>query len=184
MLMVMFTRVNGVTIKLMALVDICILMVLNTKDIGKKTNSMDKAKRLGPMELNMKVTMSRAKKTAEVNSDGLMNQHTMANSLTTISTVLVFTFGQILASTTANGKITKCTEREYSLGLMEENTKVTTTMTRNRAMEFSLGLMVVDTKDNGTMVNNTGKESTLLLREKQNAANGKMARESNGSTSE
>ena len=182
--MAMFTRVNGKMIRLMDSAAICTLTELNMKDIGRRTNSMAKVRRLGLMALSMKETMLMAKKTERAASDGLMAPLIKANSLITISTAKVFISGPILANIMVSGKITRCTERECSLGLMGENMRVTTMMIKSKAMAFSPGLMVADTTASGSMASSTERVLISHLREKSSAENGKMARELDGLMSE
>ena len=59
MLKVMFTKENGLKIKLMDTVFIPILMEADMKDNGFKINSMDMELNNGQMVLNMKDNMSR-----------------------------------------------------------------------------------------------------------------------------
>lgn len=80
MLMAMSTRENGKMIRHMVLENICILMELSTKAIGKKTSNMVWEERLGPMEHAMKDSMLKARRMAEVSSNGLMDLHMMVSS--------------------------------------------------------------------------------------------------------
>ena len=70
-------RENGKMIKLMALEDISTLMALSTKETGRKINSTDMEKKLGLMELVMKVITKTERRTERVNLCGLMVQHMM-----------------------------------------------------------------------------------------------------------
>ena len=56
---VMFMRVNGLKIKLMAMVYTRILMEADMKDNGFKINSMDMESNNGQMVLNMRDNMNR-----------------------------------------------------------------------------------------------------------------------------
>lgn len=57
MLMEMFMKEIGLMIKLMGSVFTLIWMEQGMKDIGRKTNSMERDKKLGQMELYMMETM-------------------------------------------------------------------------------------------------------------------------------
>jgi hypothetical protein len=150
------------------------------RDIGRKTNSMDKERKPGPMVLSTRVTMLMAKRTEEAASDGLMAQHIKANSLTITSTVKVYISGLILASTMVNGKTTKCMARVCSLGLMAESMRATTMMIRSRVMVFSHGQMAADTMVNGSMESNTERAPILHRKETSSVENGKTERELDG----
>jgi hypothetical protein len=73
MQMEIFMTVIGKMIKLMGSVNILIPMVHNTRVIGLMISNTVKAKRLGQMALNTKVTISLGKKMASVSFYGLIN---------------------------------------------------------------------------------------------------------------
>lgn len=78
--MEMYTKANGLMIKLMDKVFIHIQMAVDMKVIGKKTNSMAKELRDGQMVLHMKVSMLEERNTAMVNLFGQIIPPSMANS--------------------------------------------------------------------------------------------------------
>ena len=57
--MEMFMMASGKTTRLMVMAFIIILMVLNTKDNGKKTSSTDKDLKFGPTTQSMRVSMKK-----------------------------------------------------------------------------------------------------------------------------
>ena len=166
MLMEMFTKENGKMIRLTALEGTCILMALDMKAIGKKTNNTAKEQKPGLMELATWENISKEKSMDKVASSGLTSQLMMASSLTIIFTESESTFGPIKERTMESGKTTRCTEKEFSNGLMEEGTKESTLTIRNRDSEFSHGRMEESMKDTGRTENNTEEELTTLRREK------------------
>jgi hypothetical protein len=80
MLMVMSMRESGKMIRHMALENICILMELSTKAIGKKTSNMVWVEKLGLMEHAMRDSMWKARRMVEANSSGLMGLLMMVSS--------------------------------------------------------------------------------------------------------
>jgi hypothetical protein len=176
--------VSGRTIRLTAMVSTCIQTGLNTKATGKKTNNMAKAKRPGPMVLNMKVTILRERKMETEISDGLTAPPTMDSSQITTYTEKECTYGLTNVSMKVNGRITKCMVKACFHGLMAVSTKETIMMTRNKAMVYLPGPMVANTMVNGSMVSSTARESTLHLKVKPSVGNGKKERELDGFLSE
>jgi hypothetical protein len=154
------TRVNGRTIRPTASVSTCIQMGLNTRATGRKTSSMEKAKRPGLMVLNMKVTMLRERKMETETSDGRTAPPITESSQIITYTGRACTFGLTNVSTKVIGRITKCMAKACFHGLTAVSTKVNIMMTRNKAMVYLPGPMVANTMANGSMVNNTAKEST------------------------
>ena len=151
-------------------------MVLNTRAIGKKISSMEKAKRPGLMDLIMRVTLFRERKTEKEASDGRTAPSLMENFKKTTFTAKAFIFGLTNASSKVIGKITKCTEKAYLNGLMADSTKVNILKTKNKAMVYLPGLTVGNTMENGSIINNMAKESMLHLRLKPREVNGKKER--------
>ena len=96
-------KVNGRMIRPMVSEHINILMELCTKVNGKKTNNMDLVKRLGQMELVMKVIMWKGRKMGKVSLCGLMVQLMKDSSRIIISMVMVNMFGLMKESMSANG---------------------------------------------------------------------------------
>lgn len=69
----------GLTTKLKAREYILIWMELSMKDIGKKTNNMEKERKYGQMELCMKGTMLKERSMVMVSLDGQMGHYTLVN---------------------------------------------------------------------------------------------------------
>lgn len=103
MLMEMFMMVNGWMIKHMAKVFIVIQMALNIRDLGKKTNNMETAQKLGQMELNTKVSTFKAKSTEWDNLHGLIKVLTMENSLKITFKAQENTIGQMVVNMKGHG---------------------------------------------------------------------------------
>lgn len=178
--MAMSTKESGAMIRHTGSAAICTLMGQSTKATGRKTNSMAKARKHGPMVLNTRETTLMERKTAEEASDGPTVPLTKVNSPITIFMESVFTFGLTLASMMASGRTIRCMEEEFSLGQMAGDTRVTTSMTRSRVTASLPGLMVADTMANGTTVNSMERASISLQKGRPSAVNGKMERELDG----
>jgi hypothetical protein len=135
-------------------------MVLNTRAIGKKISSMEKAKRPGLMDLIMRETSFRERKTEKEYSDGRTAPSLMESFQITTYTDKAFISGLTNVSSMVIGKITKCTVKACLHGLMDESTKVNILRTRNKAMVYLPGLTVENTMENGSIISNMAKEST------------------------
>jgi hypothetical protein len=166
MLMEMSTRENGRMTRLMGLAGISILMGLSMRVIGRKTNNMEQARRLGQMVHVMKETIKMERRMVEESSCGQMGLLMMAS-------LLIITFmewgptpGLINESTLASGTTTKCMAKECSHGLMAEGMKESIMTIRKVDMEYSRGLMVGCMKATGSMVNNMDLVHTIQAREK------------------
>jgi ATP-dependent protease HslVU (ClpYQ) ATPase subunit len=81
MLMVIFMKVNGKTIKLMDKENIFIKMEQHTMEVGRKTNNMGMGERHGLMEPNMKEIILKAKRMKKEYYILQMAQSTLANSV-------------------------------------------------------------------------------------------------------
>ena len=103
MLMEMYTMVNGWMIKHTEKVFIVIQMALNIKDLGKKTNNMETAQKLGQMELNTKVSTFKAKSTEQDNLHGLIKVLIMENSLKITSKAQENTIGPMVVNMKGHG---------------------------------------------------------------------------------
>lgn len=123
MLMEMFTKANGSMIRLKAMASTLTWMVLSTKGIGKKTNSMAKEERPGLMAPCMKaITFKGESKDSEC-SNGQMVQCTKANSITTTSKAKESTVGPMEELSQGLGERIRCMVLDYSPGMTEGNTK-------------------------------------------------------------
>lgn len=103
MQMEMYTKVNGVMIRLTARANTIILMELSTKETGKMINNMDMAWRLGQTELSIKEIIKTVRKMELGSSYGPMVLLIRVNSWITISMVKASTRGLINGSTTESG---------------------------------------------------------------------------------
>jgi hypothetical protein len=103
MLMEMFMKVNGRMTKPTDMADICTQTEQNTKDTGKKINSMEKEKKPGPTVPATKEIMLREKKMVLVNLDGQMVAHMKVNLLIIIFMVEEPMFGLIIECSMVNG---------------------------------------------------------------------------------
>ena len=172
---------NGKMIKHTDSEDICIQMVLNTRDCGKRINNTEWVKKHGLMEHAMKGSMLKGRKMAEESSNGLMDLLMMVNSLIIIYTAMEFMSGLMIDDMKDNGLATKCMVLACLHGLMGENMMEIITMIRNKVKEYSHGLMVVVMMVNGTMENSMARVSTTHLRERLEEVSGEKARGSSGS---
>jgi len=121
MLMETYMREIGKMIKLKEEGFMSIWMEQSILGIGKRIDNMDMELRLGPMELNMKETMSQEKNTGSDHLNGVMVQFILVNFIAIIFMVKECTLGQIIENMKANGKLIKCMEKEHLLGQMVEN---------------------------------------------------------------
>lgn len=135
-------------------------MVLSTRDIGLMISNTVRAKKSGPMVLNMKATTSSARRMVSASSYGQTCQATVVTSEIITFMDMANTNGLMGVSSQATGLTTKCMVAAYSLGQMVESIKVSTLMTRRPAMVCSLGLMVGNTTECGEMESKKGQVST------------------------
>ena len=126
--------------------------------IGKRINSMVMVLRLGLMQQNTKEITNLARNTVLEHSSGLMDLHTLENSIIIIYTEKEFTHGLIIESMKVNGGPTKCMERELLHGLITEDILVNTQMIRKEDTENSYGRMEDVTGANGLMENSMVRE--------------------------
>ena len=105
MQMEMFTRVSGLTIKLMAKECINIWMERNMRETGIKTNNMVMELKYGQMEPVMKVNMNMARSTGKERSIGVTSQLMLVNSIITISMARVFIPGAMAENMKEIGKL-------------------------------------------------------------------------------
>jgi len=178
--MVMFTMVNGRTIKLMALVFTITLTVQDMKVNGSKTNNMVKVKKFGPTTPATRANTKMERSMVMVNSYGLMVQPILVISSITTFTALAFILGLMDVSMMESGTTIRCMDAECSLGLMVAATKEITLTIKSKVLVFSLGPMVVNTMANGKMENSTVSALTIPVRAKLRKVNGLMANASNG----
>ena len=113
MLMVMFMKDSGRTIKPMAKVIINMRMELHILAIGKMINNMDRVLRHGQMVLAMRALTLRVKNTAKENSNLQMDQFMKENFSLMRYQERVNTCGQTKRPTKVNGKRTKCMVMAY-----------------------------------------------------------------------
>lgn len=157
-----------------------ILMELDTKEIGLKTNNTVKAQKCGLTVLFTKEIISKVKKTEKGLSTGLMGPPIMACSWTTISMELVPTPGLTSDNLSEHGKTIKCTAKVNLLGLMGASTKVNTQTIEKKAMEYSRGLMVENMMEHGIKENSTDGEPTSQAVVSPNSESGKKESACNG----
>lgn len=82
------------------------LTALNMKVTGKTINNMEKARKLGKMEVNTMVFMSTPKKKAEVHIPGLMETDILEIGETIQFMAMVFTYGLMVEFTAVSGRTT------------------------------------------------------------------------------
>ena len=103
------------------LVLIIMSMVLNMKVSGSRTSNQVMVLKLGQMVLSTLVLTRVVRKKVRGNLNGMMEPHTMDNSLITTLKVLEFMFGLTSEDLMDLGSITKCMVRVSLLGQMEKN---------------------------------------------------------------
>jgi len=135
---------------------------------------MAKDWKLGPMVLNIMVSMYKVKSTVKASSHGQMVVLIMESLLKIIFKVKVNITGLMVVSMMVNGKTTKWKAMECSPGLMVDVMKVHTSTIRKKVKVTSSGPMAVNMKVAGKMVSNMESELTLPLVEKLNKENGRM----------
>jgi hypothetical protein len=113
----------------------------NILDTGKKTSKMEREKRHGLTEHNMRATISSGKNMDKVPLFGPMGPTIRENSYSITSRDMVNTAGQTVADTVATGETIKWKEQEFSLGLMADAMKVSTSRTRSMVLVPSTGQM-------------------------------------------
>jgi hypothetical protein len=128
MLMAIFMKVNGKTIKPMVMASILILMVLDTKVNGEKTNSMARELRDGLTVLATKAITSKVRSTDKASSFGLTTVLSLESSEITTLKALVSMNGLTEEYITVNGKTIKCKVMELLPGQMAENMLESTMM--------------------------------------------------------
>lgn len=152
-----FTKVNGSTIRLMAVEPMSTWTVLSIPESGERTSSTVSALRPGLMEPNMKATTSMERSMVLVLSSGPTVQCTLGSFIITTFMEKEFTLGLMAESTKANGVTTRCTAKELSPGLMVESMLESMLTTRSKVTESSCGLMVV-------AIRVTGKVASSMAR--------------------
>lgn len=103
MQMEMSMMANGSTIRPMDLECIAILTELNTRDSGKRISNMETVSRHGQMVPSMRANMFKERKTARVDSLGLMAQLITEYSTKTISKEQANTTGPMAENITVSG---------------------------------------------------------------------------------
>ena len=178
--MVMSMMETGLMIKLMDLVYTAILMELNMKANGKRTNNMVMVLKPGQMVLDIRENTSKERNTAKDNSLGLMAALSLDSLSITILRVLENTIGQMEESLMDPGKTIRWKEVELSHGQTVEDTKVTTSMIRKKDKDLSIGQTVENMKVAGRMESNTELELIHPLVERQSKESGKKVRDFTG----
>lgn len=128
-LMVMFMRVCGKMIKLMAMEFTCMLTVPDMKVNGKKTSNTERESRDGQMERCTMESTSKVRNTVEELFSGVTTQFSLESSRTTTSRVTELINGTTGESTTVIGKTTRCMVKVFSHGQTAENTQAPTKKT-------------------------------------------------------
>merc|ERR1712086_208497 len=124
MLMVTCMTVCGLMIRHMAMVFTAIWMELNTKEIGKRINNMDRVLKPGLMVPSMMVNMYMERSMDKVDSLGLMEAHILDNSKKITFKVTEHTTGLMADNLSDPGSIIKWKVMVHSPGLMVESMKV------------------------------------------------------------
>jgi len=180
MLMVTCMMVCGLMIRHMAMVFTAIWMELNTKEIGKRINNMDRVLKPGPMVPSMMVNMYMERSMDKVDSLGLMEAHISDNSKKITFKVTEHTTGLTADNLSDPGSIIKWKVMVHSLGLMEENTKEIMQMIKKKVKVLSTGQMAGSMKVAGKTESSMVKEITLQPVARSNKEDGKKERDFNG----
>lgn len=149
MLMVMFTKVNGLKIWRMDLEFTHIKMAQNMKVTGNKINNMASELNSGQMVHPIRDSMLMDRNMVQASLLGKTAVHTMEHFITTILKVTVFIIGAINEYTKVTGKTTKWKAKVNLNGQMAESIMASTMMIRRKAKVFFTGQMVENTKVNG-----------------------------------
>ena len=128
MLMVMFMKGSGRTIRLMGRDSIHIQMDLDMRESGERTSSMDKELRGGLMEHVIRGNILMERSMERENSYGLITAPTLETFLTIIYRELEFMNGLMEEYSMVIGKIIRCKDMELLPGLMEGGMWVNTLM--------------------------------------------------------
>ena len=123
---VMFSKANGLTIRLTATEYMSIRMELDTKGSGKMICSMDTAKRFGQITRCMRGLIMRVRSMGVVSIFGRMVPAMTVTGTKTVLKGMVFINGKMAAHIQGNGKTTICTGKGYTHGLTVVGTKVNT----------------------------------------------------------
>mmetsp|Transcript_29602 Transcript_29602/g.28820 ORF Transcript_29602/g.28820 Transcript_29602/m.28820 type:complete len:218 (-) Transcript_29602:24-677(-) len=156
-------------------------MVLGMMVTGRKTSSMEKAWKLGPMELATEATMWKGRSTATAASPGQTAAPTPESSTKIILREEVCTSGPMGGTMRASGRTIKWREKESSPGQMAGGTKASTWMIKRKAKASSTGLTGGNMMESGTMESNMEWGFTLRPLGRPSRASGMKGRESGGS---
>jgi len=148
---------SGLKTKLTGMVFIPTLIMLGTAAIGRTTNSMAKARKLGLMVLSTKASTLKEKSMEKELFSLVMDPNTMEISNIMTSTVMGSTNGLMVKSMKETGSKTKCMVKAKSSGKMAVNTKVNINTIKNTATVSSSGMMEENMKATGKMESNTEK---------------------------
>ncbi len=122
------TKVNGLTIRPMAMAFIRTLMGQSMKGIGLMISNMGLDSSAGLMARPTKVCTSKAKSMAMEGSPGLTKAPTLENSIITTLKAKAFTSGLMAEFLMATGAIIRCKATERLRGQTDANTSDNTSM--------------------------------------------------------
>ena len=150
------------------------------KDTGSKISSMVQARRSGPTEVDIRVTINKAKSMGKEHIHGLMALYTMAIGMKTELRATVLTSGSMDESISDHGLITTCMATDHTCGKTVVDMKASTSLIKNMAMVSMSGPMAANMKAIGATESSTVKENMSWLMGKSVSAYGTMANVSNG----
>ena len=151
MLMVIFMRVTGLTIRQMVTEPIHTQMVQNMLDNGRMINNMVKVLKLGQMVLDMKVNILMERNMEVVRYSLLMDLGTKDSFPTMIYKVKAFIYGLMKENMMENGLKIKCMAKVKQHGQTIEDMRESIRMIKNTGRVILNGLMVESILDSGKM---------------------------------
>lgn len=172
MLMVIFSRVNGETIRQMATEFISIRMELGMKVSGKMIFNMVLERKSGLTALSTRVTTLEERSTEKVFTCGKMVPCTTVNGSRTESKDMESTVGGTVEDTLEIGKIIICMGQVSTLGLMVGSMRVSMRWTRNMEWVFTHGLMGDSMMAPGSMENSMEREGIFSKMAKSKSVGG------------
>lgn len=151
--MVTTMKVNGKTIRQMAMEYSCILKPeQDMKGIGKTICNMDQVCRFIVMAINTKECLSKGGEMVKELTRIQLVKFILEDGLMVVSRDLVSAYGWMEKSTRGNGKITKNMGLVFLPGLMEDLMKETIETIKNMVMGPMFGQMEGNILDNGRMI--------------------------------
>jgi len=141
---------------------------------GRRISSMGMALSLGPMELSMKASTQKERRTALESSCGATAAIISENFIRITYRGMVSISGLMPELLKASGTITKCTEKASSLGPTGESMRAITKTIRKKASESFFGPTVGNTLADGKTGSNTASALIFCQQANRKWGNGPM----------